>query len=61
MKNILIIALSLFFIMTISSVVVICFNSLAGLSTDVNNEDVATSIAAVAFAIGVAVKFIYDK
>lgn len=55
MKNILIIALSLFVIMTISSVVVIGFNSFAGLSTDVNNEDVATLIAAVPFAIGVAI------
>ena len=61
MKNILIITLSLFVIMTVSSVIVVGFNSLAELSTDVNNEDVATSIAAVPFAIGVAIKFIYDK
>jgi len=61
MKNILIIALSLFAIMTLASVIVMGFNHLARLSTDVNNEDVATSIAAVAFAIGVVIKFIYDK
>ncbi|MGB3750160.1 MAG: hypothetical protein WA945_01190 [Arcobacteraceae bacterium] len=61
MKNILIIILSLFIIMTLSSVIVIGFNSLVGLSTDVNNEDVATSIAAVAFAIGIVIKIIYDK
>jgi len=61
MKNILIIALALFIIMTLSSVIVMGFNHLVGLSTDVNNEDVATSIAAVAFTIGVSMKFIYDK
>jgi hypothetical protein len=61
MKNILIIAIALFVIMTLATIIVIGFNSIAGLSTNVHNDDVATSIAAVAFAIGVIMKFVYDK
>ena len=61
MKNILIVSLALFAIMTVATGIVIAFNSILGFSIDINNEDVATSIAAVAFAIGVAMKFIYDK
>jgi len=60
-KNILILASSLFAIMLIATLIVLGFNFFIGFSTDVQNEDVATSIAAVAFAIAVAVRYLYDK
>jgi len=60
-KNILILASSLFAIMLIATLIVIGFNFFIGFSTDVQNDDVATSIAAVAFAIAVAVRYLYDK
>lgn len=61
LKNILILALSLFTIMLIATLIVIGFNFFIGFSTDVQNDDVATSIAAVAFAIALAVRYLYDK
>ena len=60
-KNILIVSLSLIGIMLASMLIVIGFNSYIGFSTDVNNNDVATSISAVAFAIAVIWKYLYDK
>ena len=60
-KNIIILSLSLFGIMLISTLIVIGFNFLIGFSTDVQNDDVATSIAAVAFTIAVAMRYLYDK
>ena len=60
-KNIIILSLSLFGIMLISTLIVIGFNFSIGFSTDVQNDDVATSIAAVAFAIAVAMRYLYDK
>jgi len=61
MKNIIIVTLSLIAIMLISTTLVIWFNSYIGFSTDVNNNDVATSISAVAFLIAVIWKYLYDK
>lgn len=60
-KNILIISVALVLITITSTLIVIAFNSMAGFSTDLNNEDVATSIAAVAFVIGLILKFVYEK
>ncbi len=60
-KNILIVSLSLIGIMLVSTLIVIGFNSYIGFSTDVNNNDVATSISAVAFLIAVIWKYLYDK
>jgi uncharacterized membrane protein len=60
-KNILIIAIALFGIMIVATLIVVGFNSLIGFSTDVNNNKVATSIAAVAFTIALIWKFLYDK
>ena len=61
MKNIVIVSLSLIGIMLVSTLIVIGFNSYIGFSTDVNNNDVATSISAVAFAIAVFWKYLYYK
>ncbi|MEA3354496.1 MAG: hypothetical protein U9Q33_11825 [Campylobacterota bacterium] len=60
-KNIFIISISLFGIMLLSTFIVIGFNTLLGFSTDVNNDNVATAIAAVAFAIAVIWRYLYDK
>ena len=60
-KNILIVSVALFGIMLVSTLIVIGFNSFIGFSTDVNNDDVATCIAAVAFTIAVIWKYFYDK
>lgn len=61
LKNILILSISLFGIMLVSTLIVIGFNSFIGFSTDVSNDDVATSIAAVAFAIALGLKYLYYK
>ncbi len=61
MKNILTLAIVLFSIMLVSTLAVIGFNNFVGFSTDVSNNEVATSISAIAFCIAVALKFIYDK
>ena len=61
MKNIIIVTAVLIGIMLASTTIVIGFNSYIGFSTDVNNNDVATSISAVAFAIAVIWKYLYDK
>jgi len=60
-KNILIVSLSLLAIMLTATLLVIGFNYLVGYSTDTNNEDVATSIAAFAFAIALLLRFFFDK
>lgn len=60
-KNILIISIALIGIMIVATIVVVGFNSILGLNTDVNNNDVATAIAAVAFVIGVLWKLLYDR
>ena len=60
-KNILIVSSALIGIMLVATLIVIGFNSIVGLSTDMNNEDVSTSIAAVAFAIAIIWKFIYER
>ena len=61
MKNIIIVSLALFGIMLVSTLLVIGFNSVVGFSTDINTNNVATSIAAVAFAIAVIWRYLYDK
>ncbi|MEA3383378.1 MAG: hypothetical protein U9Q20_01695 [Campylobacterota bacterium] len=60
-KNILIVTIALFTIMLVSTLVVIVFNFFLGFSTDVNNENVSTSIAAVAFFIVIIWRYLYDK
>jgi len=47
--------------MIVSTVIVISFNYIFGFSTDVNNEHVSTIIAAVAFAIAIVWKYLFDK
>ena len=60
-KNILIVSIALFGIMLVSTLIVVNFNSFIGFSTDVNNVDVATSIAGIAFAIALMWRYLYDK
>ncbi|MCK5111862.1 MAG: hypothetical protein KAQ94_10110 [Arcobacteraceae bacterium] len=60
-KNILIVAFALFGIMVVSTLIVTTFNYSIGFSTDVNNNDVSTCIAAVAFVLAVIWKYLYDK
>jgi len=61
MKNIIIISFSLLVIMLVSTLIVLGFNSLLGLSSDVNNEHVSTAIAAVAFSIALILRYFYIK
>jgi len=61
LKNIFIIFIALLGITIVATFVVLGFNSLIGFTTDINNEDVATSIAAVAFSIGLLLKLVYEK
>jgi len=61
MKNIVIISSILIIIMLVATSIVLGVNSLIGFSTDLNNNDVATSIAAVAFSIALILRYIYDK
>lgn len=60
-KNIIIVSLALFGIMLVSTLLVVGFNSIVGFSTDINTNNVATSIAAVAFGIAVIWRYLYDK
>lgn len=60
-KNIFILAFSLIIIMLISTLIVVGFNSIVGFNTDVNNDNVATSIAAVAFIIALILRYFYEK
>jgi len=46
--------------MLIATSIVVGFNSFFELSTDINNNDVATSIAAVAFLIAIAWRYLYE-
>ena len=61
MKNILIISSVLIIIMLVATSVVLGFNSLIGFSMDLNNNDVATSVAAVAFGIALVLRYVYVK
>jgi len=61
LKNIIIVSLALFGIMLVSTLLVLGFNSFAGLSTDINTNNVSTSIAAVAFGIAIIWRYLYDK
>lgn len=61
LNNLFTIFIFLLGITIIATLIVVGFNYLIGFSTDINNEDVATSIAAVAFFIGVLLKYIYEK
>ena len=61
MKNILLLSISLFTIMLISTLIVIVFNYYIGFSTDISNDNVSTSIAAVAFSIAVILRYLYDS
>jgi len=61
MKNIIILSITLLGIMLVSTILVLIFNSSLDLNTDVNNHDVATSIAGVAFLIALIWKYIFDK
>ncbi len=58
-KNILIVSLALFGIILVSTLIVITFNSFLGFSTDINSNNVATSIAAVAFFIALIWRYLY--
>jgi len=60
-KNILILFLALIVIMSLSTLLTLGFNFFIGFSTDIQNEDVTTSIAAVAFCIGILLKYFYEK
>jgi len=60
-KNILIVSLSLFAIMLMSTLIVISFNSFIGFSTDINNNDVSTCIAVIAFLIALVWRYLYDR
>jgi len=59
-KNILIVSISLIGLMLVSTTIVVSFNSYMGFSKDVSNADVATSISALAFAIAVLWKYLYN-
>jgi len=61
LKNIIIVSLALFGIMLVSTLLVLGFNSIVGLSTDINTNNVSTSIAAVAFSIAIIWRYLYDK
>jgi len=61
LKNILILFLSLIVIMSLSTILTLSFNYFIGWNTDIQNEDVATSIAAVAFGIAVLLKYFYEQ
>ena len=61
LKNIFIIFIALLGITIVATFIVLGFNSLIGFTTDINNEDVAISIAAVAFTIGLLLKLVYEK
>lgn len=60
MKNIFILSVALFGIMIISTLIVLGFNYMFGFTTDVNNYDVATSIAVVAFLIALVWRYLYE-
>jgi hypothetical protein len=60
-KNIIIVSVALLVIMIVSTSIVIGFNFIIGFSTDVNNDDVATFIALVAFIIALIWKILYEK
>ena len=60
LKNIILVSLSLIGIMLIATSIVVGFNSFFELSTDINNNDVATSIAGVAFLIAIAWRYLYE-
>jgi len=45
--------------MLVSTLIVLGFNSIVGFSTNLNDEDVATATAAVAFIIGLLLKYFY--
>lgn len=47
--------------MSLSTLLTLSFNFLVGFSTNIQNDDVATSIAAVAFGIGILLKYFYEK
>lgn len=60
-KNILIVSVALFGIMVVSTALVVGFNRVFELSTNLANEDVLTAISFVAFCIAVVWKFLFDK
>lgn len=60
-KNILIVSIALFGIMLVSTLVILGFNSLMGFSTDINTNDVSTSIAALAFFIAIIWRYFINK
>lgn len=60
-KNILILSAALIGIMLTSTLIVTGFNSFMGFSTDLDNDDVATAIAAVAFGIAIVWRYLYEK
>ncbi|MGB5866403.1 MAG: hypothetical protein WBG69_00900 [Arcobacteraceae bacterium] len=43
-----------------STLIVLGINYFIGFSTDINNNDVATSIAGVAFLIAIAWRYLYE-
>ena len=60
-KNIIIVTLALFAIMLLSTLLVIGFNFVLGFSTDINTNNVSTSISAVAFSIALILRYLYGK
>jgi uncharacterized membrane protein (DUF485 family) len=61
MKSYYQLALGLFAIMLVATIVVIGFNYLFGLNTNVSDDNVATAIAVIAFAIALVLRFVYFK
>lgn len=61
MKNILIVSLSLIVIMLIATLLVLGFNTYFNLSTDINTNNVSTSIAAVAFVIAFLWRYVLQR
>jgi ABC-type Mn2+/Zn2+ transport system permease subunit len=61
MKSYYQLALGLFAIMLVATIVVVGFNYLFGLNTNVSDDNVATAIAVIAFAIALVLRFVYFR
>jgi hypothetical protein len=61
MKSYYQLALGLFAIMLVATIIVVGFNFLFGFSMDVGDDNVATAIAFVAFAIALVLRFVYFR
>lgn len=61
MKNSFLVVSTLVGIMLLAILIVLGFNSVVGYTTDLQNDDVLTAVAAVAFGIALVLKFLYEK